>query len=204
MNRRDGLGVVGAFSCLLFTLSILCPFLQVEWTNIRTFVGYPGPQTYWSFKATYVYFATPNQPIVTEHWFEDYWSGYINYKTVELGLGMNTVLMLMFIAQAFTLLSASFAILKIKPCLFLSAALLDISTTLCMWLTSRAFVYPHLKYAFQAGFWLTLPDAALFLAVFLVGQAGARRIEATRASLKTDSKSLLQDRPNSQSQSPRM
>lgn len=168
MNGRDRLRVIGAFPCLLFTISIFYAFLQVQWYRIVTFTGYPGPATFWSFRMTAIYFPTPNQLILTEHWFADYWSKYINYKTMELGLGMDTVLMLMFMAQAFTVLFAALAIFRVRPYLFLSAAVLNMFTTFCMWLTSRAFVYPYYKCAFQAGFWLTLPAAALFLAAFLM------------------------------------
>lgn len=136
---------------------------------------YFGPYTFWSFKATYVYSLTRNYQIVTERWFQDYWSAYITNKPVdkplELAIGITAALIFMFIAQAFTILSAALAILKVKPYLFLPAALLNLFTTLCMWLTSRAFAYLDSECTFQAGFWLTLPAAALFLAAFLIEPA---------------------------------
>jgi len=101
---------------------------------------------------------------------------------MELGLGMDTVLMLLFVAQALTVLFTALAIIKVKPHLFLSAAVLNVFTTFFMWLTSRAFVYPYFVYTFRAGFWLTLPTAALFLAAFLVGQADSK-LSTTPSSL---------------------
>jgi len=182
LNGRNRLRVIGAFPCLLFTLSIFFAFLQVQWYRIVTFTGQPGPITFWSFRVTYAYFPTFNRLILTEHWFADYWSDYVNYRTMELGLGMDTVFMLLFVAQVLTVLFAALAIIKVEPQLFLSAAVLNVFTTFFMWLTSRAFVYPHFIYAFRAGFWLTLPTAALFLAAFLVGQADSK-LSTTPSSL---------------------
>lgn len=173
--------VIGVLACFLFVYSIFYPFLQVQLFGIVTFTGSPGPEIFWSFKVTTVYFRTPDNPgapIIKEYWFADYWTEYINYKTIELGLGIGSVLVFMFGAQVLTILFAALAIFRVKPYLFLSATILNVSITFCMWLTSRAFIYPYYRHAFQAGFWLTFASVTLFLAASILSWRWLR--EATR------------------------
>ncbi len=166
MNGKCLLRLFGAVTCILFICSVFCPFLQVQ-LFVVTFTGYPGPETFWSFKVTAVYFRTPDSPgapIIKEYWFADYWTKYINYRTIDFGLGIGPVFVVIFGAQVLTILFAALAILKVRSHSFLSAAILNVSITFCMWLTSRAFIYPYYKYAFETGFWLTSASATLFLA----------------------------------------
>jgi len=191
LNRRGALRIAGAVACLLFALSILYPFLQ---TGVIRFapppIGPPasfGPYTFWSFKAIYVF----DERLTDERWFQDYWSAYLTSKPVnrpsEFGIEIGVVLILMFIAQCSTFIAAGLAISKVKPYMFLSAALLSLFTTLCMWLFSRLHAYFFSESTFQAGFWLTLPTAALFLATFIIGRADSRRSLSSKASASNTS-----------------
>jgi len=162
LDWKDMLRVLGAFACFLFALSIFHPFLQVQLFDIVTFSGYPGPETFWSFKVINVYFRTPNDSVIKEYWFADYWYRYTNYRTMELGLGIGTVFVFMFGVQVLAMLFAALAAFNVKAYLFLSSAVLSFFTTFCMWLVSRAFIYPYYRYVFQAGFWLTFPSVMLF------------------------------------------
>jgi hypothetical protein len=161
------LRILGAFAFILFIGSVFCPFLQVQLFGTVTFTGSPGPDTFWSSKLTMVYFRTPDNPgvpVIREFWFADYWTRYINYKTMELGLGIGFVLVFMFGVQVLMILFGALAIFGFRPYLFLSATIFNVLITFCMWLTSRAFIYPNYWYEFQAGFWLTFASSTLFLA----------------------------------------
>jgi hypothetical protein len=182
LKRKSIFRVLGAFACILFIGSILYPFLQVQLFGIETFTGSPGPETFWSFKVTTVYFQTPDNagvPIVREYWFADCWTRYVNYRTMELGLGIGYVLVFMFGIQVLTILFAALAISRVKSYPFLSATILNVSITFCMWLTGRAFIYPHYRYEFQAGFWLTFTSVTPFLAASILSWKWLRK-EATR------------------------
>lgn len=175
MNKKTILQVYGAFTFILFVCSIVYPFLQVSLFGIVTFTGVPGPETFWSFKATAVFFHTPDNPgppITSECWFTDCWSEYASYRTAELGLGIGSILALVFAAQVLTVLFAALAISKIKPYLFLSSAILNACIIIFMWLTSRPFTHSYYKYSFQAGFWLAVASATLFLAGSILSWKG--------------------------------
>ena len=156
--------VLGALASFLFLCSILSPFLEVSWFGLRTFVGSPGPLTFWSFRMTNAYFRTPSDLVMNELWFIEYWSDYANYRTLELGLAMSTILALLFMVQVLTILIGGLAVSKVKSSLFFSAAILNVVTVFCMWLVSSAFIYPYINYVFLAGFWLASTSAALFFA----------------------------------------
>jgi hypothetical protein len=145
-----------------------------------------GPYTFWSFKAIYVF-----DERVTERLFQEYWSGYLTSKPFnkppELGIEIGVVLILMFIVQCSTFIVAGLAISKVKPYMFLSAGLLSLFTTICMWIFSRLYAYFFSESTFQAGFWLTLPTAALFLATFIIGRADSRRSLSSKASASNTS-----------------
>jgi len=167
LNKKTILQVYGVFTLILFLGSIVYPFLQVSLFGIVTFTGVPGPETFWSFKATAVFFHTPDNPgppITSECWFIDCWTEYASYRTAELGFGIGSILAFMFGAQALTVLFAALAISKVRPYLFLSSAILNVCIIVSMWLTSRAFTYSYYRYSFQAGFWLAAASATLFLA----------------------------------------
>lgn len=161
----------GAFALSVFICSVLYPFMRVQLLGIVTFTGAPGPTTFWSFKTNSIFYRTPDNPgppIITELWFWDCWNQYTTYRTKELGLGINNVLISMFGAQVLTLLLTASAILKLKTHLHLSAAIVNVFTIFCMWLASRAFITSNYMYAFEAGFWLTLASATLFLAAAIL------------------------------------
>jgi hypothetical protein len=182
LNGKSVLRVLAAFACVLFIGSILYPFLQVQLFGIETFTGSPGPETFWSFKVTTVYFRTPDNPgvpIMREYWFADYWTEYINYKTLELGLGIGYILVFMFGIQVLTILFAILAISRVKPYQFLSATIPNVLITFCMWLTSRAFIHPYYWVEFQTGFWLTFASVTLFLAASILSWRWLKQ-EATR------------------------
>lgn len=179
--------VLGAFACILFIGSIFYPFLQVQLFGIETFTGSPGPETFWSFKVTTVYFRTPDNPgvpIMREYRFVDCWTEYISYKAIELGLGIGSVLVFMFGIQVLTILFASLAIFRVKPYPFLTATILNVSITFCMWLTSRAFIYPYYWYGFQAAFWLTFASATLFLAASILSWRWRARDKKQKVELR--------------------
>jgi len=184
LNWKDILRVLGGFTCFLFALSIFHPFLQVQLFDIVTFSGYPGPETFWSFKVISVYFRAPNDLVAREYWFADYWYRYTNYRTVELGLGIGTVFVFMFGAQVLAMLFAALATFEVKACLFLSSAVLSFFTTFCMWLVSRAFIYSYYNYVFQAGFWLTLSSVMLFFTGSILSWRSLRK-EATHSQNKS-------------------
>jgi len=173
--------VLGAFASFLFLCSILSPFLEVSWFGIVTFVGFPGPMTFWSFRMTNAYFGAPNDLVVSEFWFVDYWSKYANYRAVELGLAMSTVLIFLFGVQIVTIFFGGLAVSRVKSTLFFSAAILNVVTAFCMWLVSRAFIYPYFRYVFLAGFWLVCVSAVLFFAVSVLSWRWLRK-EATGAT----------------------
>lgn len=178
MNWTRVTRVSGTFAFFLFTCSIFYPFIHVQLFGIKTFTGSPGPEIYWSFKATSIYFRTPDNPgppIIREYWFVDYWTKYSNYKTIELGLAMSTVLVFLFAAQVFTALLGALTVFKVRAYLSLSAGILNVFTTVCIWLISRAFVYPYFRCAFQAGFWLTFASATLFFSASVLNWKGLRK-----------------------------
>jgi len=159
--------VYSILTLILFLFSIVYPFLQVQLFGLVTFTGAPGPETFWSFRATTVWFRTPDSPgspIIREYWFADYWTQYTSYRTVELGFGIGSILAFMFGAQVLTILFAASAIFKVKPYLFLVSVIFNVFIIVFMWLTSRAFSYSYYRCSFQAGFWLTVASATLFLA----------------------------------------
>jgi len=160
--------VFGALASFLFLWSTLCPFLEVSWFGIRTFVGSPGPLTFWSFRMTNAYFRAPDDLVMNELWFVEYWSDYASYRTLELGLAMSTVLVFLFGAQVFTVFFGALAVSNVKSTLFFSAAIVDVVTAFCMWLVSRAFIYPYFRYVFLAGFWLACVSVVLFFAVSML------------------------------------
>lgn len=167
MNQKTILQIYGIFTLILFLCSIVYPFLQVSLFGIYTFTGAPGPETFWSFKVTTIFFRTPDNPgptIIGEYWFADYWTQYASYKTAELGFGIGSILAFMWGVQVLTVLFAVLAIARVKPYLFLSSAIFNVCIIVSMWLTSRAFTYSYYRYSFQAGFWLAAASATLFLA----------------------------------------
>lgn len=167
LNKKTILQVYGIFTLILFSCSVVCPFLQVSLFGVHTFTGSPGPATFWSFKVTTMYFRTPDNPgppIMGEYWFADYWTRYGSYRTAELGLGVGSILAFMLVVQVLTIVSEALAISKVKPYLFLSSAILNVCVIVFMWLTSRAFTYSYYRYSFHAGFWLAVASATLFLA----------------------------------------
>ncbi len=184
LDRAAVVRVFGTLAFLLFLCSVLSPFLEVSWSGLRTFVGFPGPLTFWSFRMTNVYFRAPDDLVVNEYWFLDYWSKYTNYGTSELGFAMSTVLALLFAAQIFTILFGALVVSKSKSYLSVSAAVSNIVTIFCMWLVSRVFIYPYFRYVFLVGFWLAFASAILFFAVFILSWKWLRK-DVARAELHT-------------------
>jgi hypothetical protein len=167
LNKKTIVKVYGIFTLILFLCSVVYPFLQVQLFGIVTFTGAPGPETFWSFKVTTIWFRTPDNPgppIIREYWFADYWTQYTSYRTVELGFGIGPILAFMLGAQVLTVLFAALAISKVKPYLFISSAIFNVCIIVFMWLTSRAFAYSYYRCSFQAGFWLAAASATLFFA----------------------------------------
>ena len=167
MNKKTILQVYGTFTLILFSCSIVYPFLQVSLFGFYTFTGVLGPETFWSFKVTTMFFRTPDSPgptVIGEYWFADYWTQYASHRTAELGFGIGSILAFMFGAQVLTVLSAALAISKVKPYLFLSSAIFNVCIIVLMWLTSRAFTYSYYRYSFQTGFWLAAASVTLSLA----------------------------------------
>jgi len=113
---------------------------------------------------TNAYFRAPNDLVVNEFWLAEYWSHYANIRTLELGLAMSTILVSLFVVQILTILFGALAVSKVKSTLFFSAAVLNVGTAFCMWLISRAFIYPYFRYVFLAGFWLACVSVVLFFA----------------------------------------
>jgi len=179
LNKKTILQVYSAFTLIFFLCSIISPFLQVSLFGIVTFTGVPGPEKFWSFKVTTIFFRTPDSPgptIIGEYWFADYWRQYASYRTAELGLGIGSILALMFGAQVLTVLSAALAISKVKPYLFLSSATFSVCIIVFMWLTSRAFTQSYYRYSFQTGFWLAAASVALFLAGSILSWKGQANV----------------------------
>jgi len=174
------LRIFGAFASFLFLCSILSPFLEVSWFGLRTFVGSPGPLTFWSFRMTNVYFRSPDDLVMNELWFVEYWSDYANYRTLELGLAMSAVLVFLFGVQVLTVFFGALAVSRVSSTLLFSAAIVDVVTAFCMWLVSRAFIYPYFRYVFLAGFWLACVSVVLFFAASILSWRWFRE-EATGA-----------------------
>ena len=149
-----------ALTCVLFIVSIFCPFLQVIYGS-----EFPEHRLciicMWSFKGTlecrgYVL-------VVEEWWFADYWRKVCDRWAVWIGPS----LIFMLEAQGFTALFAALAILRLKRSFLLLSTLLNVFTSFCMWFVRQALSNYYWK-EFQAGFWLTFLTAALFLTTTLL------------------------------------
>jgi hypothetical protein len=163
LNRQIVLRIIGASACALFILSIFLPFLQVQWYDRGIPEAIFGPEALWSFKETYKHGYMGGHVVVEEYWFASYWSrGF----SIRLGYWVGPFLIFMLEAQAFTVLFAVLAILKVRHNLFLSATILNAFTTFCMWFVSYA-IDSWYAITFQIGFWLTFFSATLFFVAFL-------------------------------------
>jgi len=155
-----------ALTCVLFIVSIFCPFLQAQTGLIGIPERSPGPILLWSFRGTYEYWEKPGRGLVVEGWwFADYW--YRVHDRGALGVWIGPLLIFMFEAQVFTALFAALAILRLKRSLLLLSTLLNVFTLFCMWFVSQALSNYYAK-EFQAGFWITFLTPALFLTTILL------------------------------------
>jgi hypothetical protein len=168
LNGKIVLRVLGAFAWVLFIVSIFLPFLQAQWVGMHISEVYPGPENFWSFKRTYEYRSLYGEfgGGVEDWWFVEYWSqeGMVTYPA-PFGSWVGSVLMFMFVFQVFAVFFAALAIFKVEPYLFLSSAILNVLTILCMWFVGSALDSDY-AITFQAGFWLTSPSAPMFFVAF--------------------------------------
>ena len=182
LNRKTVLRVIGASGCALFILSMLLPFLQAQWIGMKIPEAAIGPEDLWSFKKTYIHGYMGDHSVirVEEYWFADYWNrgGELSH---ELGSWVGPFLIFMFEAQVFTVLFAALTILKVKPYLFLSSAILNGFTTFCMGFVTYAMSRWYEK-TLQAGFWITFCSAALFVVAFLASWRQHRRTQGAKAT----------------------
>lgn len=135
---------------IVFVISVLIPFLQVEsfQMNILELDGPTrriGPENLWSFKES-LKIATLDDGWVfesSEWWFAYYWVRIGSIAGLEAWVG-----------PALNML--------------LSTAILNALTTLSMWLVRQLLNYHYVERILEAGFWLTFPSCALFVAAFLL------------------------------------
>jgi len=148
-----------AIACSIFIASIFLPFLQALW--IEDFpVPVPGPESFWSFKKTEMYGLMFSGWRREEWWFADYWR---REETIA------PALIFMLTLQLLTVSCALLSIFKFKSHLLFSSIVFSILTLFCMWFVSYALGSANYK-SFEAGFWLTIPSAAVFLVVFLLSR----------------------------------
>jgi len=154
-----------ALASSLFIISILTPFLEAQWLGGTIIDGRLGPETFWSFKGTFEYWQMGGHN-KEEWWFVDYWyRAGIRTSILELWIGPFLIFILE--AQVLTVLFSALAIFKVKSSLLLSSTILSIFTTFCMWFISYVLNPEYLR-RFEAGFWISIISAALFLVAFLL------------------------------------
>jgi hypothetical protein len=139
----------------------------------------------------------PYRLVEEDRWFADYW-GFLNVGMGRLEAWIGPVLIFMLEAQVLTVLLATLTIFRRRVHLLLSAAVLNVLTISCMFFITLALSDSYAK-MLQAGFWLTLPSAALFFtALFLSWKQLKQEIQNSSSLSSTllrlfpmDSSSLL-------------
>lgn len=180
-----------AFACLLFTASVLVPFLTVGWHGID--FGWPPisgeTATFWSFKVTRGFqlrdppFFSPSREMYS---FVDYW------YTVRFDFGgvWEGLMVLMFSTQVLTVLSAIVAIClrdRFGSFWFLLPGIYCAVTVLLMWffsLTNASYGFVNII-RLEGGFWLALTSAILFFAIFIVSSLSMRTRRRPSVSMST-------------------
>lgn len=175
MKPGNRLRLLTISACSLFTLSILFPFLEAAWQGMKIPEAIIGRETFWSFKYHVIYgWNYGNLVVVNEdRWFADYW------QFLPVGIGrieawISPVLIFMFEAQILCVLFAALSLFRLKPYLLLSSTILNAFTTFGMLFVTQALSHEYAK-TLQAGFWLTIPSAALFLAAAFLSSRQQKR-----------------------------
>jgi hypothetical protein len=160
LKRKTGLRLLVAFAFFLFTVSVFCPFLQVQWQTASR-----GSDYFWSFKETYESVNSDGFVVVGDDWFDWYWDE-IRFRD-KSGPWIHHSLILMLGAQVFTFFFAGLAILDPDPILLLPSTVLTVFAIFCMLFLYNVFSRSQVT-TFEAGFWLLLLSVPLFIAALLL------------------------------------
>jgi hypothetical protein len=162
------LRVLVALACMLFVVSMFYPFLSVKTFSWVPEIDY-RTLMFWSFQLTDKYVSRPG---FFWGWIEtvkliDYWT----YMRLDLGGVWMGLMILMFMAQLLTVLSAIRVILlpNRESFWFLLPGIQSTVTVVCMLLFAAEIkTVPSLGMNLEPGFWLAVISSALLLTGFVV------------------------------------
>lgn len=155
------------FGLLLFLFSTLFPFLL----EYRPGTFYRDVVSYWSFESSTQHFALgqPSGPTV-ESWFYNYWVEIDEYRT-----GLAAILISMFLAQIFTLITSLLYIFTKKRPFAVAPVILG-SIVITLMISVNNSVSHLWSNSFDYGYMFAFPSLLIWLLVSILSYAWKRAL----------------------------